>query len=166
MLAHGRSYHRIPPFSPGPAGFALLLVRRDLVTPTAAVKHTPSIMNLYQMSASTPIQSIYNTPPTFQLYMHGLVLDDMIAFGGLAEVEKRAVRRAADVYAEIDNSKGFYVNTVQAPWRSRMSVPFRIRGGDRALEDRFLAEAAKKGQSSGPCPQVTWLACVLRRRLV
>lgn len=124
----------------GPAGFAVVIVRRALLERTSR-RATPSILDWARLAEPSPIPSLYNTPPTFALWVCSLVLEDLVAQGGLEAVEARAAARAARVYARIDASDGFYENRVHAPHRSRMNVPFRIRGGDAALEARFVREA-------------------------
>jgi phosphoserine aminotransferase len=127
----------------GPSGFAVVIVRRDLLG--QARPATPSILDWSRLAEPSPIPSLYNTPTTFSLYVCSLVLEDLIARGGLEAAEQRAIARAARVYEEIDRSEGFYTNTIHHKHRSRMNVPFRIRGGDPLLEARFVEEAERRG---------------------
>lgn len=128
----------------GPSGFAVVIARRDLIA-RGARRATPSILDWQRLAEPAPIPSLYNTPSTFAIYLSALVLDDLVERGGLAAAEQRAIERAARVYDRIDASDGFYTSLVHRPHRSRMNVPFRIRGGDTALEARFVREAEAQG---------------------
>ncbi len=128
----------------GPAGFAVVVVKRSLIA-RGARPQTPSILDWSKLAEPAPIASLYSTPATFAIYVSSLVLEDLEARGGLVAAERRSSERAARVYARIDASSGFYTNAVHPPHRSRMNVPFRIRGGDSALEARFVREAEALG---------------------
>jgi phosphoserine aminotransferase len=143
----------LPPLQ-GPAGFLVLIVRGDLLQPGMAAPHTPSVMNWHTLASSQPISSIYNTPPTFQLYAHSLMLDWAGKEGGVPFLEQRAIRRGNEVYAALDRSGGFYINAIRPDWRSRMSIPFRIAAAshvsdgstfDRTMEQLFVKEAEEYG---------------------
>jgi phosphoserine aminotransferase len=86
---------------------------------------------------------MYNTPPTWAIYIAGLVLDWIAGEGGVAEIERRNVAKAALLYEAIDGSGGFYRNEVEPACRSRMNVPFFLR--DDALQATFLDGAAERG---------------------
>ncbi|KAL2497568.1 Phosphoserine aminotransferase 2 [Abeliophyllum distichum] len=98
-------------------------------------------------------KSLYNTPPCFGIYMCGLVFEDLIAQGGLSEVEKKNVKKAQILYDTIDGSKGFFRCPVEKSVRSLMNVPFTLAKPE--LEAEFIKEAAKekmvqlKGHRSG-----------------
>jgi phosphoserine aminotransferase len=85
-------------------------------------------------------RSMYNTPPTYAVYVAGLVFQWLLETGGLAAVEQRNIAKSALLYDYIDNSD-CYVNPVEKADRSRMNVPFRLTDPD--LEADFLAGAAK-----------------------
>ena len=121
----------------GPAGVTLVVVREDLLGHALAL--CPSAFN-YQLVANN--QSMYNTPPTYAIYMVGLVFQWLLAQGGVAAMEQRALARAELLYQAIDGSSLYY-NTVQRDCRSRMNVPFFLR--DTALNDAFLAGASSHG---------------------
>jgi phosphoserine aminotransferase len=108
----------------GPAGFCTVIIRNDLLERGAAPQ-TPSVLDYKKMATSTPIPSIYNTPPTFLLYMASLIFDEFLAKGGLSYMEQRAIRRANQIYSIIDQYPNFYVNNVNPEFRSRMNVPLR-----------------------------------------
>jgi phosphoserine aminotransferase len=118
----------------GPAGIAVVVVRRDLLERTPG--GLPALMD-YRLMAEK--QSLYNTPPTFAVYVVGRVLKWLLDNGGLAEMEKRNEAKAALVYDAIDGSGGFYRGHAQPASRSRMNVTFRLASDD--LEKGFLKEA-------------------------
>ena len=122
----------------GPAGLTLVFVREDLLD--RALPICPSAFN-YRTVAEA--ESMFNTPPTYAIYIAGLVFQWLKAEGGVAEMERRARAKSALLYDAIDNSGGFYANRVQAAARSRMNVPFFLR--DEALNEAFLSESRAAG---------------------
>ena len=121
----------------GPAGLTLVIVRRDLLGKTDA--KCPAMLN-WQTAADN--DSMYNTPPTFALYLAGLVFDWLQECGGLEAMEVINRRKAQKLYAAIDDSS-FYANPVEIPSRSLMNVPFTL--ADDALDKQFLTEADAAG---------------------
>ena len=125
----------------GPAGLVIVIVREDLLGKASAI--TPSVMDYATMAENG---SMLNTPPTFGIYLAGLIFKDLLAQGGLAAVEQANIAKAKLVYDAIESSGGFYRNPVQEAFRSRMNVPFTL--ANPALDAAFLAEAAER-QLSG-----------------
>lgn len=125
----------------GPAGYCLVIVRDDLLRRASAT--CPRCLLWRAQAETAPVQNIYNTPPTYVIYLSALVLEDLERSGGAAAAREAAAVRAAAVYDEIDASGGFYLNDVDPGHRSVMNVPFRV--ADRALEAAFLAAAAGEG---------------------
>lgn len=121
----------------GPAGLTLAIVRRDLLG--RAAEHCPAMLN-WQVAADN--DSMYNTPPTFALYLAGLVFDWLRDLGGLTAMEAINRRKADKLYGAIDAS-GFYANPVEPASRSLMNVPFTL--ADSSLDKTFLAEAEAAG---------------------
>lgn len=121
----------------GPSGMAVVIVRDDLLD--RARPQTPSIWSYKAMAAA---DSMLNTPPTFSIYMLGLVLDWITDNGGLAGMEARNREKAEALYAAIDGSE-FYSNPVALDSRSWMNVPFLL--ADPSLDKTFVAEAAEAG---------------------
>ncbi len=121
----------------GPAGLTLVIVRRDLLGKTDA--KCPAMLN-WQTAADN--DSMYNTPPTFALYLAGLVFDWLQECGGLEAMEVINRRKAQKLYAAIDDSS-FYANPVEIPSRSLMNVPFTL--ANDALDKQFLTEADAAG---------------------
>ncbi|HEU4708898.1 MAG TPA: 3-phosphoserine/phosphohydroxythreonine transaminase [Methylophilaceae bacterium] len=121
----------------GPAGLTIVIVREDLIGET--IPGTPTMFD-YKIHADN--DSMYNTPPTYAIYMAGLVFKWLKAKGGLAEMEKINIRKADMLYGYLD-STDFYSSPIAVENRSRMNVPFRLK--DSSLDAAFLAEANKQG---------------------
>ncbi len=121
----------------GPSGLTIVIVREDLLG--HALPITPSAFN-YQTQSEN--DSMYNTPPTYAIYIAGLVLQHVKALGGMEAMEAYNKAKAAVLYDYLDNSK-FYRNPVAKEARSLMNVPFKLK--DDALDDAFLKGAQAKG---------------------
>ncbi|HEY0664655.1 MAG TPA: 3-phosphoserine/phosphohydroxythreonine transaminase [Gallionella sp.] len=122
----------------GPAGLTLVVVRDDLVG--HADPRLPTMLNY---KTHTDADSMYNTPPTYGIYMAGLVFQWLKKQGGVAAMEKTNIAKAKLLYDAIDGSGGFYACPVNKADRSRMNVPFRTR--DAALDAEFLKQAEARG---------------------
>ena len=121
----------------GPAGLALVLVRKELLG--RARPSCPAMLNWDTAAANG---SMYNTPPTFAVYLTGLVFEWLESMGGLEVMGAMNARKAARLYSQIDNSS-FYSNPVDESARSWMNVPFTL--ADAALDTIFLDEAEQAG---------------------
>src|SRR6185295_17703782 len=121
----------------GPAGLTLVIVREDLIG--HAAPRTPSVFD-YRVQADS--DSMYNTPPTYAVYIAGLVLKWLKGKGGLAAMEKINVEKAGLLYDLLDSS-GFYRSPVARDDRSRMNVPFTLH--DSTRDEAFLKQAAQHG---------------------
>jgi phosphoserine aminotransferase len=121
----------------GPAGLTVVIVRDDLTG--RARQECPSVLD-YAVQAKA--DSMFNTPPTFAIYLAGLTFEWLLAQGGLAAIERANIAKADALYAEIDRT-GFYRNPVRRADRSRMSVPFVLR--DERLDQPFLDGAKERG---------------------
>ena len=122
----------------GPAGLTLVFVREDLLGRALAL--CPTAFN-YQTVAESA--SMYNTPPTYAIYIAGLVFEWLRAQGGVAAMDKLAAQKAALLYGTLDQSGGFYANRVAPAARSRMNVPFFL--ADESLNEAFLTGAREHG---------------------
>src|SRR5487761_2372151 len=122
----------------GPAGLTLVIVRDDLIG--HADPRLPTMMD-YKVHAEN--DSMYNTPPTYGIYMAGLVFSWLKKNGGIGAMERNNVAKANLLYAAIDNSNGFYHCPVNKADRSRMNVPFTLK--DAALDGEFLKQADGRG---------------------
>jgi len=118
----------------GPAGVTLVVIRKELLE---RVPGGLATMLDYRLQAEN--KSLYNTPPTFSIYVVGLVLRWLLATGGLAGAAQRNEEKAGLLYRAIDDSGGFYRGHAQKESRSRMNVTFRLPSEE--LEAAFLKEA-------------------------
>jgi len=121
----------------GPAGLTLVVVREDLLGHALSV--CPSAFD-YKIVADN--QSMYNTPPTYSIYIAGLIFQWLKRQGGIDAIEARNIAKAKLLYDAIDAS-GFYVNKVGPDCRSRMNVPFFLH--DESHNDAFLTGAKAYG---------------------
>jgi phosphoserine aminotransferase len=122
----------------GPAGVTAVLLRESWLG--QANKGVPTMLRYATYVKSN---SLYNTPPTFAVYILDLVLQWIEGLGGLAAMAERNTRKAEIVYGALDRSGGFYRGHVEPASRSRMNVTFRLPG--EALEKQFVAEARAAG---------------------
>lgn len=122
----------------GPSGLTLVIIHRDLLG--MAPLTIPTVMDYAVMAEN---DSMLNTPPTFGIYMAGLVFQWLKRQGGLAAIEAVNVEKASLLYDCIDNSGGFYSNPVDPDCRSRMNVPFVLANPE--LDAVFLAESKAAG---------------------
>lgn len=121
----------------GPSGLCVAIVRKDLIG--SAAESTPIMLD-YKTHLDNG--SMFNTPPTYGIYIAGLVFEWLLAQGGIEAIEKVNKEKAAIVYDFIDNSD-FYVNTIPADDRSLMNVVFKTPNAD--LDKKFAKDAAAKG---------------------
>jgi phosphoserine aminotransferase len=121
----------------GPAGLTLVIVREDLLD--HALPICPGVFN---WRAVADADSMLNTPPTYAIYIAGLVFAHLKRMGGVAAMEQRNIEKARLLYAALD-ADDFYRNRVAPDCRSRMNIPFYLR--DESLNDQFLAGAKARG---------------------
>jgi phosphoserine aminotransferase len=121
----------------GPAGLTIVIVRDDLIG--HALPICPSAFDFKTVADN---DSMYNTPPTYAIYIAGLVFRWLKAQGGLAAMAERNRAKAALLYDHLDASK-FFRSPVQADCRSLMNVPFKL--ANEALDGAFLKGAEARG---------------------
>ncbi len=121
----------------GPAGLTFVIVRDDLLD--RALPITPSVFHWKEQAAA---DSMLNTPPTYGIYMAGLVFEWLLAQGGLTAIERHNITKAQLLYDALDTSD-FYACPVERDCRSRMNVPFFL--GDERLNEAFLQGAQANG---------------------
>ncbi len=121
----------------GPSGVTVVIIRDDLLT--RAPESLPAMLS-YKVHAEN--DSLYNTPPTFGVYVLGLTMKWLRNNGGLEAIAKVNERKAAKLYAEIDRT-GFYRGTAQKDSRSLMNVTFRLPSED--LEEQFVKDTTASG---------------------
>ena len=121
----------------GPAGVTVVIVREDLLGQT--VPGTPTVFD-YKVQAEA--ESMYNTPPTYGIYIAGLVFKHLLAKGGLVAMEAQNRAKAKLIYDLLDASS-FYQSPVAVENRSLMNIPFTLK--DAALDEEFLKQAKAAG---------------------
>jgi phosphoserine aminotransferase len=121
----------------GPSGVTVVIIREDLLARSG--DQLPSMMN-YRLQAEN--DSRYNTPPSFGIYILGLVIKWLAEAGGVAAIERVNIRKAAALYAELDRT-AFWKPHAEKDSRSRMNVTFRLPSED--LEKAFVKEATAAG---------------------
>ncbi|MDE2372410.1 MAG: 3-phosphoserine/phosphohydroxythreonine transaminase [Burkholderiales bacterium] len=121
----------------GPAGLTIVIVRDDLIG--GALPCTPSAFD-YKVVADN--ESMYNTPPTYAIYIAGLVFQWLKAQGGLPAIEAHNRKKAALLYDYLDTT-AFYRAPVDKACRSLMNVPFKLK--DESLDGAFLKGAEARG---------------------
>ncbi|HKM32121.1 MAG TPA: 3-phosphoserine/phosphohydroxythreonine transaminase [Oscillospiraceae bacterium] len=121
----------------GPAGLTVVIIREDLIG--NAREGTPTMLDYKTHSEN---DSMYNTPPTYAIYICKLVLEWILSNGGLAAMKEHNEAKAAVLYDFLDSSKLFRA-TVEKGSRSLMNVPFIT--GDEELDKKFISEAKAKG---------------------
>jgi phosphoserine aminotransferase len=121
----------------GPAGMAIVIVRDDLIG--NADSRTPSIFD-YKVQADS--DSMINTPPTYAIYLAGLVFQWLKKLGGLAKMEELNIAKARLVYDYLDQTE-FYHSPVAREDRSRMNIPFTLKNDK--LDETFLKQAQANG---------------------
>lgn len=121
----------------GPAGLCLVIVREDLLDRASSL--TPAV---FHWKTQAENQSMINTPPTYSIYIAGLVFEWLLAQGGVEAIEKVNIAKANLLYDYLDQTD-FYYNPIQPAYRSRMNIPFRLR--DENLNDAFLKAADTRG---------------------
>ena len=121
----------------GPSGLTIVIVRDDLIGQPLPI--TPSA---FDYRAQADADSMLNTPPTYAIYIAGLVLKHTKSLGGLDAMQKQNQAKAALLYDLLDQSS-FYSNPVARGDRSIMNVPFTLKSD--ALDDDFLKGAKERG---------------------
>jgi phosphoserine aminotransferase len=121
----------------GPAGLTVVIVREDLLGHAL-----PICPSAFDWKVVADHDSMYNTPPTYGIYIAGLVFQWLKKQGGVAAMEMRNIAKAELLYAALD-ADGFYQNRVAPAYRSRMTIPFYLR--DESRNEQFLAGAKARG---------------------
>ena len=117
----------------GPAGLTIVIVREDLIGQIA-----PSTASMMDYKIQAENESMFNTPPTYSIYIAGLVFQWLKKQGGLVAIEKRNIEKAKLLYDFLDRSR-FFKSPVRKQDRSRMNIPFTL--SDPSLDDEFLKAA-------------------------
>jgi len=121
----------------GPAGLTLVIVRGDLLD--RALPITPSAFHWKEQAEA---DSMVNTPPTYAIYVAGLVFEWLLARGGVPAIERTNIAKAALLYDYLDTTQ-FYRSPARREDRSRMNVRFHLK--DEKLDEAFLKGARAAG---------------------
>jgi phosphoserine aminotransferase len=121
----------------GPAGLTIVLVRDDLLD-----RALPICPSAFHWKEQGEADSMLNTPPTYAIYIAGLVFEWLLEHGGVPAMEQRNIAKAKLLYDYLD-STSFYVNPVNPADRSRMNIPFKLH--DESLDGAFLKGAEARG---------------------
>jgi len=124
----------------GPAGVTIVIIRKNLLD---RVKESVPTMFRYKTHAEA--NSLYNTPPTYGIYLLNLILKWLDEQGGIEAIEQKNIQKANILYDAIDNSKGFYVGHAKKEDRSLMNVSFNIKDKDEELEKKLIKETEEAG---------------------
>jgi phosphoserine aminotransferase len=142
----------------GPSGVTVVIIRKELLE-----QANTNIPTMLKYSTHVNNNSLYNTPPTFGIYMLGEVLGWVQEQGGIQEIAKRNEEKAKLIYDVIDQSNGFYIGHADTDSRSLMNITFNLQSEE--LEKKFLSEAKKEGfvgvnghRSIGGCRASTYNA--------
>ncbi|MFW5959949.1 MAG: 3-phosphoserine/phosphohydroxythreonine transaminase [Chitinivibrionales bacterium] len=122
----------------GPAGVTIVIIREDLIG--NAMDITPTMFNYKTHSDKG---SMFNTPPTFSIYIAGLVFEDLLNTGGIQGVQEKNYRKAEKLYSFLDKSSLFNPTVENKEDRSIMNVPFVLTSEE--ITKKCIAEAAENG---------------------
>ncbi|EXX89476.1 MFS transporter [Paenibacillus darwinianus] len=122
----------------GPSGVTLVIIREDL-----AAESPKSLPSMLRYDTHIKNNSLYNTPPSFAIYMVNLMLKWIRSSGGVDAIAQANQAKTALVYDTIDNSGGFYTGFALPVSRSRMNITFRIHNEE--LEKLFVKESEQQG---------------------
>ncbi|CAF0995881.1 unnamed protein product [Rotaria sordida] len=126
----------------GISGLTLVILRKDLIEKTCN-KSIPTILD-YKIHIDNG--SMYNTPPTFSIYITNKMFNWIKQQGGLKAMNELSHKKSSRIYEIIDQSNGFYINSINKKYRSRTNIPFRIVTNglpNEKLETLFLKQASQ-----------------------
>ncbi|MBM7694042.1 phosphoserine aminotransferase [Peribacillus deserti] len=122
----------------GPSGVTVVIIKKDLIREDAS--HLPTMLNYHTYYKNN---SLYNTPPSFAIYLLSLVLQWTKDKGGISGIEKINRQKADLLYKTIDESEGFYSGHAEKPFRSHMNVTFTLKNEE--MTKKFLSFAKEEG---------------------
>ncbi|MCL6636411.1 MAG: 3-phosphoserine/phosphohydroxythreonine transaminase [Alicyclobacillus sp.] len=127
----------------GPSGVTVVLVRESWLQQAEEIANQRNLPTMLRYAIHAKNKSLYNTPPTFAVYLVGLVAEWSLRQGGLSAMAERNRAKANLIYEAIDQSHGFYQGVAEPSCRSLMNITFRL--ADAELEAKFLQEAKTRG---------------------
>lgn len=126
----------------GPAGVTICIIRDDMLELHRQKAHVHHLPPMFDYLLAVQNNSMYNTPPTWSIYMAGLGVKWILENGGIAWIEKLNTEKSSAVYKFVAASNGFYTLPVKK-MRSRMNIPIRISAGED-VEKLFIKEAEQE----------------------
>jgi len=124
----------------GPSGLTIVIIKKELQSRVA-----DNVPSMFRYDTHAKNDSLYNTPPTFGIYMLGLTLKWIKGQGGIKAIQKSNEEKARLLYDAIDNSNGFYLGHAKKDSRSLMNVSFNIKDKDSNLEAKLVEQATSAG---------------------
>jgi phosphoserine aminotransferase len=124
----------------GPSGVTVVIAKNDFLNNAVSDSKMPTML---KYSTHVKNNSLYNTPPTFGIYLMALVLAEVKKLGGAEGMYKKNAEKAALIYDAIDKSGGFYKGHAEVDSRSLMNITFRL--ANEEIEKQFLKEAGTAG---------------------
>lgn len=121
----------------GIAGVTIVIIRKDLIKDT--LNDVPTLL---QYQTHVKHQSLYHTPPAYNIYISKLVFDWLLEMGGLVEMQKINTKKASLFYSFLQSSK-LFTSAVKKEVRSKMNIPFQT--GSPALDEKFIKESSECG---------------------
>lgn len=121
----------------GPAGLTIVIIRDDLLG------INPDLPTMMDYQTHVDAASLFNTPPSYAIYIAKLVFEEILEHGGISVMEELNKRKAGMIYQAIDDSKLFKAHVESEQDRSLMNIPFF--SGNEDLDKKFLQEAAEEG---------------------
>ncbi|WML40003.1 3-phosphoserine/phosphohydroxythreonine transaminase [Neobacillus sp. OS1-2] len=122
----------------GPSGVTVVIIRKDFLE-----QANTNIPTMLKYSTHAKNNSLYNTPPTFGIYMLGEVLNWVREFGGLSAIAEQNENKANLIYHTIETSNGFYIGHAAPDSHSLMNITFNLKS--KELEKKFLEQAKQEG---------------------
>jgi len=124
----------------GPAGVTIVIIRKNFLD-----RVSESVPTMFKYKTHAEANSLYNTPPTFGIYLLKLILEWIEEQGGIEAIQKKNEEKAKILYDAIDNSNGFYIAHAKEGSRSLMNVSFNIKDKDADLESKLIKETEAAG---------------------
>lgn len=143
----------------GPSGVTVIIAKKEFLDSAK----TDGVPTMLRYDTHTSSNSLYNTPPTFAIYILSKVLQWVKNNGGIEAIQKKNEEKAKLIYDVIDESNGYYIGHAKPDSRSLMNITFNLKNEE--LNKKFLAEAKEKGfvglnghRSVGGCRASTYNA--------
>ncbi len=124
----------------GPSGVTIVIAKKTLIE-----SGNQNIPTIFRYKTHADNNSLYHTPPTFGIYILGLVMKWLKGQGGIKAIQEKNEVKAKLLYDAIDNSNGFYVAHAQKASRSVMNISFNVKDKDADLEEKLIKLTEQEG---------------------